>query len=65
MYIPHGRKDRLIPYRQSEMLRTLAPANIHLCAIEGAGHNNLPVPPEYHDLLYDILHGEAVTILRA
>ncbi|WP_371068258.1 alpha/beta fold hydrolase, partial [Salmonella enterica] len=56
VYILHGRKDRLIPYRQSEMLQALAPENIHLFAIEGAGHNNLPDFPEYHDLLYDILH---------
>ncbi|MCK6692998.1 MAG: alpha/beta hydrolase [Thermoanaerobaculia bacterium] len=56
VYILHGRKDRLIPYRQSEMLQALAPANIRLFPIEGAGHNNLPDFPEYHDLLYDILH---------
>jgi len=59
VFILHGRKDRLIPYSQSEMLRKLAPENIRLIAIEGAGHNNLPEFPEYHDLLYDILHEEA------
>lgn len=56
VFILHGRRDRLIPYRQSEMLRALAPDNIALHPIEGAGHNNLPEFPEYHDLLYDILH---------
>ncbi len=66
VYILHGRKDRLIPYRQSEMLRQLAPDNILLYAIEGAGHNNLPEFPEYHDLLYDMLHGEVdVSQMRA
>jgi hypothetical protein len=40
----------------------LAPGNITLHPIEGAGHNNLPDFPEYHDLLYDILHEEAVEI---
>ncbi len=59
VYILHGFKDRLIPYRQSEMLQALAPENIHLFPIALAGHNNLPEFPEYHDLLYDILHGEA------
>ncbi len=28
-------------------------------ARQSAGHNNLPEFPEYHDLLYDILHEEA------
>jgi len=59
VFILHGRKDRLIPYRQSEMLQQLAPEKIKLCAIEGAGHNNLPDFAQYHDLLYDILSGEA------
>lgn len=66
VYILAGKKDRLIPYRQSEMLKALAPGNIHLFGIDGAGHNNLPEFPEYHDLLYDMLHGEvAVAVLRA
>ena len=59
IFILHGRKDRLISYRQSEMLLKLAPEKIKLYAIEGAGHNNLPDFPQYHDLLYDILSGEA------
>lgn len=67
VYILHGRKDRLIPFRQSEKLRDIAPDNIVLYPIEEAGHNNLPDFPEYHDLLYDILHGEVgkETRLRA
>ncbi len=58
VYILHGSKDRLIPYKQSEMLRQLAPERIKLFPIVGAGHNNLPEFPAYHDLLYDILHEE-------
>lgn len=58
VHILHGKKDRLIPYRQSEMLRDLAPQNITLYPIKEAGHNNLPDFPHYHDLLYDILHEE-------
>jgi alpha-beta hydrolase superfamily lysophospholipase len=57
VHIIHGRRDRLIPYRQSVMLKALAPDKITLHTIEGAGHNNLPEYPLYHDLLYDILHG--------
>lgn len=56
IHIIGGTKDRLIPYRQSEMLKALAPEKITLHPIVGAGHNNLPEYPEYHDLLYDILH---------
>jgi hypothetical protein len=56
IHIIGGTKDRLIPYRQSEMLKALAPEKISLHPIVGAGHNNLPEYPEYHDLLYDILH---------
>ncbi len=65
--ILHGSRDRLIPYRQSEMLLALAPERIMLYPIEGAGHNNLPAFPQYHDLLYELLHAEeiAVVALRA
>jgi fermentation-respiration switch protein FrsA (DUF1100 family) len=68
VHILHGVKDRLIPYRQSLMLKKLVPEKITLHPIEGAGHNNLPAFPEYHDVLYDILHsavGETVVSLRA
>lgn len=56
IHIIHGRRDRLIPHRQSEMLKALVPDKVTLHSIEGAGHNNLPSYPVYHDLLYDILH---------
>ncbi len=58
VYILHGTKDRLISFRQSQQLQALHPSNITLYPIEGAGHNNLPDFPLYHDLLYDILHEE-------
>jgi fermentation-respiration switch protein FrsA (DUF1100 family) len=56
VYILHGARDRMIPMRQGEMLRDLAPHKITLFPIDGASHNNLPDFPLYHDLLYDILH---------
>ncbi|MCS7035998.1 MAG: alpha/beta hydrolase [Saprospiraceae bacterium] len=65
VYILHGKRDRLIPYRQSEMLQALSPDNIHLIPIEGAGHNNLTEFPEYHDHLYDILHMKPAAVRLA
>jgi len=56
IHIIGGTKDRLIPYRQCEMLKALVPEKITLHPIIGAGHNNLPDYPEYHDILYDMLH---------
>ena len=64
IHIIHGRKDRLIPYKQSEMLKALLPDSIILHTIEKAGHNNLPEFPLYHDLLYDILHDAFVEETR-
>jgi fermentation-respiration switch protein FrsA (DUF1100 family) len=65
IHIIHGRRDRLIPYYQSEMLKALVPEKVTLHTIEGAGHNNLPSYPLYHDLLYDILHGAFEDVLQA
>lgn len=59
-FILHGRKDGLIPFQHSEMLQRLAPKSIHLFPIDEGGHNNLPDFAEYHDVLYDILHDEAL-----
>jgi fermentation-respiration switch protein FrsA (DUF1100 family) len=56
VFILHGRRDRLIPFRQGEMLQKLRPEHIQLIPIDRAGHNNLPDFPEYHDRLYDVLH---------
>lgn len=65
VHILHGTRDRLFPIRQSEMLQALAPDKIKLHPIVGAGHNNLPDYPEYHDLLYDILHEDVLAKARA
>ncbi len=64
VHILHGRRDRLIPFKQSEMLRNINPERITLHPLDHAGHNNLTDFPEYHDLLYDILHGELVEVAR-
>ena len=55
IYIIHGTKDRLIPISDSKRLRALAPHAIQLIEVAGAGHNNLPDYPEFHELLYTIL----------
>lgn len=60
VFILHGNKDRLIPFKHSVMLQRLIPDNCHLFTIEDGGHNNLPSFPEYHDILYDILNDEAL-----
>jgi alpha-beta hydrolase superfamily lysophospholipase len=65
VHILHGVRDRLIPFAQSRLLKAVDPGNIHLHPIEGAGHNNLPDFPAYHDLLYDILHEAEEMPLRA
>jgi hypothetical protein len=57
IFILHGTKDRLISFRQSQMLTQLV-KHIELIAIPGGGHNNLPTYPEYHEHLYDILHDD-------
>ncbi len=62
IFIIHGRKDHLIPFRHSEMLLRLVPRQTHLFAIDDAGHNNLPDFPAYHDYLYDILNDDDLYI---
>nr|MDQ6890282.1 alpha/beta hydrolase [Bacteroidota bacterium] len=54
-YILHGTKDWLIPIKQSEQLQKLNPHKITLIRIHGGGHNNLPIFPEYHNFIRDIL----------
>ena len=58
IFFIHGQKDRLIPFRQSELLQKLAQEHSQLFAIENAGHNNMPDFPDYHDILYDILNDD-------
>jgi len=54
-YILHGTKDWLIPISNSEKLQALNPRKITLIRIHGGRHNNLPVFPEYHNFIRDIL----------
>lgn len=56
VYILHGKKDRLIPFKQSEQLARENPDKIYLIPIAEAHHNNLPSFPEYHEWVYDILN---------
>ena len=54
-YILHGTKDWLIPISNSEKLQELSPRKITLIRIHGGSHNNLPIFPEYHNFIRDIL----------
>jgi pimeloyl-ACP methyl ester carboxylesterase len=54
-YILHGTKDWLIPISNSEKLQELNPRKITLIRIIGGRHNNLPLFPEYHNFIRDIL----------
>ncbi len=60
IYLIHGDRDRLIPYRESVMLHELAPERSTLVTIHGGKHNNLPELPQYHQKVYDILNREAL-----
>ncbi len=58
VFFIHGKKDRLIPFKNSVALKKLIPSTSILFKIEEGGHNNLPTFPEYHDYLYDILNDD-------
>ena len=58
VFILHGRKDRLIPFSNSVLLKAKAPEKIKLFEIPDGGHNNLPGFAEYHEFLYDILNDD-------
>jgi len=58
VFIIHGRKDRLIPYKHSVELQKIQPATTKLYPIDDGGHNNLPDFAEYHEILYDILNDD-------
>ena len=58
IFILHGSRDRLIPYKQGLMLKEIEPEKIHHVTIHEGKHNNLPNFPEYHEWLYDILNEE-------
>lgn len=55
-HIIHGTKDMLIPYDHSEMLKSDMGDKLTLHPVEGAGHNNLPSFPIYHQILYRLLN---------
>lgn len=55
IYIIHGTKDRLIPFRSSVKLQREAPLNTRLVPIHGGRHNDLPEFAEYHNHLDEIL----------
>ncbi len=56
IYIIHGTKDLLIPFRSSVRLANLVPQSARLIPIYGGGHNNLPDFVEYHKHIEDILN---------
>lgn len=55
IYIIHGTKDSLIPYRSSASLRKEAPLTTRLIPIHGGKHNDLATFSEYHNHLDEIL----------
>lgn len=55
IFIIHGTKDKLIPYKHSVKLRTLVKNNSMLLSIKGGDHNNLRDFPEYHQKLKKVL----------
>lgn len=58
IFILHGKKDHLIPFKNSLLLKEKRPQQIKIFEIEEGGHNNLPDFPEYHEFLYDILNDD-------
>lgn len=60
IFIIHGTKDRLIPFKHGQMLHELTKNRSQLIPIEEGGHNNLPSFAAYHEVLYDILNDEAL-----
>lgn len=58
VFILHGDKDRLIPYKYSLWLKRDFPELIHLSTIPGGKHNNLPKFTTYHQYLDSILKEE-------
>lgn len=63
VFILHGNRDRLIPYKNSVLLKRQYPQKVHLITIEGGHHNDLPSFPEYHEWLYDILNEEELEVV--
>lgn len=57
IYIIHGTKDRLIPFKHAIKLASINRRNTNLIKIVNGSHNNLPSFPEYHLALFEILNG--------
>jgi len=57
IYILHGTRDFLIPLKHAKKLAAKNRKRTNLIKIERGRHNNLPSFPQYHLVLYDILHG--------
>lgn len=55
VYLIHGSRDRLIPISHSHKLVALN-EEFALTEIAGAGHNNLPDYPEFHEFIYQRLN---------
>ncbi|HAI75196.1 MAG TPA: alpha/beta hydrolase [Microscillaceae bacterium] len=55
VYLIHGNRDKLIPYKFSRQLLEANPQKCVLFTIQGARHNNLPTFEEYHRVLHQIL----------
>ena len=60
VFIIHGNKDKLIPYRFSSRLEKLDIKHVKLFTIEGAKHNNLPEHNQYHEVLDKILNDKVL-----
>lgn len=60
IFIIHGRRDRLIPFRAGKKLAEDTKDRSMLLPIDEGGHNNLPEFSEYHDYLYDILNDDTM-----
>ena len=58
IFIFHGNKDRLIPFKGSKQLKAIAPERIMIYEIKEAGHNNMPDFPAYHEHLYNVLNDD-------
>lgn len=60
IFLIHGNRDILIPYKNSVRLHKMTKDRSTLVTIEKGGHNNLPTFPEYHEHLYDILNEDEI-----
>ena len=52
--IIHGTDDRIIPIRFGRMLAKAAPGRVRMIELEGAGHNDMLVHPQFPSSLADV-----------